>query len=278
MPAFTCYELAGALGVLATFASPGSTSPRTRIPGIVLISAQTAARRTGPDLIAALRSVIDRAPGPVSLMLDHAKDADVVAASFAAGVDSVLADGSHLAWAANLAFTREVSAIARSYGGSVEAELGAIPGDEDRRDDVGEVRKHLSRGDMGAPEWTSPTRLSEFVEATGCDAVAVSVGNRHGGAPDGDLDWVRLERLIEQSPVPVAMHGASGLTSEQVQRCVDLGVAKLNFNTQLRHALFGALNRTLHSDAGRLDLDRLVHAGIEAVADESAALAAACHP
>ena len=249
--AFTCYELAAAMGVLGAVSS-------ARAPAVVLVSAQAAERETGPAVIAALRAVVDRAAVPVSLMLDHAKALNVVDRSFAAGVDSVLADGSHLAFEENVDFTRAVARTARAHGGSVEAELGVITGDEDRR--------HNHNPNVPAPDLTAGDRVAEFVERTGCDALAVSIGNRHGGPPAGDLDWARLDELRTLSPAPLVLHGASGLADWQLRRAVAGGVAKVNFNTQLRKAWVASLAGALAIDGDRLDVDSMVHEAAQAVA------------
>jgi tagatose 1,6-diphosphate aldolase GatY/KbaY len=251
--AFTSYELSAALGVL-------SAVTKANAPAVILVSAQTADRDSGLALIAALRAVVDRATVPVSLMLDHAKNVATVERSFAAGVDSVLADGSHLPFEENVDFTLAVARIVRAHGGSIEAELGVITGDEDRRRHPATIGQTTSRSEL-----TTPDRVTEFVERTDCDALAVSVGNRHGGPPVADLDWALLHELRASSPAPLVLHGASGLSDTQLGLAVASGVAKVNINTQLRQAWVTSLTEAIARDGSQLNVDHMVQATAQAV-------------
>ena len=105
------------------------------------------------------------------------------------------------------------------------------------------------------------------MRSSGVDCLAVSIGNVHGhyaGTPA--LDWARLERL-RGAGAPLSLHGASGLPDADVRRAVSLGVAKVNVNTELRAAYFGALEPASGPRAGALDLQGLGDAVIDAVAE-----------
>jgi tagatose 1,6-diphosphate aldolase GatY/KbaY len=225
--AFTCYESITASAVVAH-------AERRDEPVILLVAPSTIGADYGLDLIAALRALADRAAVPVSVQLDHATDLDVIRAAFAAGGDSVLADGSALPVEANVELVQEAAEIARGHDGAVEAELGRVDGDEDLAD-LQEAPGRL----------TEPAEVAGFVTAGGADVLAVSVGNRHGNAPRGGLDWPRLAAIAGQSPVPLALHGASRLAPPDRRRAIRAGVAKVNINTELRRAYFGAVDAGL---------------------------------
>ncbi len=127
----------------------------------------------------------------VLLQLDHATDARLIERAADCGIDAVMADGSKLPFAENLAFVRSVVGSMRPRGVGVEAELGRVEGHED------EAGETLS----GAA--TEPREAEEFVERSGVDCLAVAVGNVHGhysGTPE--LDWGRLEDVGAGSLLP----------------------------------------------------------------------------
>lgn len=158
--------------------------------------------------------------------LDHGHDLEEIRFCLEAGYSSVMIDGSGLAFDQNVALTRLVVESAHAHGAWVEAELGAITGDEDR-----------SAGVEMEREMTNPALAEAFVEATGVDALAVAVGNVHGIPEEPvNLNLERLAAIRERIDLPLVLHGASGLPDDQVRAAIDLGVAKINVNTELRRA------------------------------------------
>src|SRR5690606_33578570 len=109
-------------------------------------------------------------------------------------------------------------------GIAVEAELGAIGGKED------EIGPDEASG-------TDPAQVADFVARSGCDMLAVSVGNVHGYAPDARIDFDALRQVGEQSTVPLVIHGGSGLPAEQFGRLHEFGVVKVNIASDLRNAM-----------------------------------------
>ncbi|WP_326565778.1 class II fructose-bisphosphate aldolase [Amycolatopsis rhabdoformis] len=216
IPAFTCYGADTALAVTGAAEDLG-------LPVILLVPPTSAE----PRFIRTLRAIADAAAVPVCVQLDHAKDETLIRAAIEAGADAVLADGSHLPPEENAAFVRKVLA----FGAVVEAELGSIPGDEDRATAVDVAGK------------TDPADVRPFLEASGAQLLACSAGNVHGhyrGTPA--LDWPRLARIrSEAGGVPLVLHGASGLPREDLRACGAAGVGKVNVNTELRTAMLATL-------------------------------------
>ena len=213
----------------------------------------------GEHLTRALVEIAAAAAVPACVQLDHITDRALIRRGLELGVDSVMADGSDTSYEENVALVAAAVEIAHEYGATVEAELGVIAGD----DDV------LAASELGA--LTDPGEAAAFVAATGADCLAVSIGNVHGEYREPPkLDWERLERLHVEVAVPLTLHGASGLTDADIRRVVELGIRKLNVNTELRGAYFAATAAVLDEAAPALDLLRLHASQRQAVKDAAA--------
>ncbi|WP_159793075.1 class II fructose-bisphosphate aldolase [Puerhibacterium puerhi] len=223
--AFTCYDLTTATGVVDVATELGE--------GVVLlVSPSTAAKPYGPHLVRALRALADDAAVPVSVQLDHAADLDLIVRTVDAGADAVLVDGSKAGYTGNVALLRRARERLSGRHVVLEAELGRIEGNED-------VAALIA---SGAGELTDPGEAAQFVRDTEVDLLAVSIGNVHGrylGEPV--LDHARLSAIAAAVDVPLVLHGASGLPTETVRRCVAAGVGKINVNTELRRAVLECL-------------------------------------
>jgi len=164
---------------------------------------------------------------PVSVHLDHSTSASAIEFALTAGMSSIMADGSHLPYEENLAFTREMTQLAHAQGAIVEAEIGRISGTEDG----------LSVSEKEA-KMTDPTQAGEFVRQTQVDTLAVTIGNVHGEyRSEPRLDFDRLIRIRERvGHVLLVLHGASGLPAPMISKSIELGVCKFNVNTEVRQA------------------------------------------
>jgi fructose-bisphosphate aldolase class II len=190
---------------------------------------------------------------PVAVHLDHSPDVATVARCVAAGFTSIMIDGSHLPFAGNVALTR--SAIQAAPGLAVEAELGGVAGDEDRSGDQA----------TGIP-MTDPEQAARFVAETGVHSLAIAIGNAHGfynGEPH--LDFDRLKALAAVVTVPLVLHGASGIPDDDIRHCVQLGIRKINVNTEIRYTLFQSLEASLQQGVKGYDVTKLFGAAIEAM-------------
>jgi tagatose 1,6-diphosphate aldolase GatY/KbaY len=208
----------------------------------------------GAPLLALCIEAARGAGVPCAVHLDHSPSPDAIRAALDTGVASVMADGSHLPYEENLAFTAAMAGLAHARGAAVEAELGRLAGTEDG---------------LTVPEYeaklTDPDQAADFVARTGVDTLAVCIGNVHGhyrGTPQ--LDFARLERLRWRVPIPLVLHGASGLAASMVRRAIELGVCKLNVNTELRDAYLSALTDGVTAGE-RPDLLDLMQAATDAM-------------
>jgi tagatose 1,6-diphosphate aldolase GatY/KbaY len=251
--AFTCYDLAGLEAVARAAEARGA-------PAIVLVSPGSFTSPGGPRLVRAFRAAAEEASVPLLVQLDHVSEPGVIEAAARAGVHAVMADGSRLPYEENLAFSAAMVRSLHRHGVGVEAELGRVEGHED------EAREVVS-GEM-----TDPEQATAFRAASGVDCLAVAIGNVHGhysGPPE--LDWGRLDLIRGGDGEPLSLHGASGLPEPMLRRAVDLGIAKVNVNTELRAAYFGTLEQEVRPRSRTLDLkglgDRVVER-VSAVVDE----------
>ena len=190
---------------------------------------------------------------PVAVHVDHAPNVETIARCVEAGLTSVMIDGSKLALDVNIALTRRAVEAAR--GVCVEAELGGIAGAEDS-----------SGAHAAGIPMTDPEEAARFVAETGVDSLAIAIGNAHGfytGEPH--LDFHRLRALEAAVPVPLVLHGASGISDEDLTRCVELGVRKVNVNTELRFALFESLTAVLRDGVPGYDVTKLFGAAVVAM-------------
>ncbi len=167
-----------------------------------------------------------KASVPVATILDHGADIEQIVAAIRYGTSSVMFDGSHLQYEENVQRTREIVRIAHAAGVDVEAELGGISGSSVNLTDAG-------------PEaaMTDPKQAADFVAHTGVDVLAISFGNAHGvyrGEPHLDLKLVQTIR--DCVDIPLAMHGASGLTSAAYPPIIASGISKICYYTAMARA------------------------------------------
>lgn len=235
--AFTCYDLEAAEAALG--------AARSADVGVILLIGGTSYTEPGGGLLlAALVGAAAAADVRVCVQLDHCDDLAVIESALAGGAGAVMADGSELPYDENIEFVGRAAGLARRHGAGVEAELGHLSGDED-------VAVAVAAGAL-----TDPAEAADFVDRTGADCLAVSIGNVHGAYRDPpSLDWDRLEAIRATVPAPLSLHGASGIPDEMVRRSIATGVAKINVNTELRSAYLEATSEALPAamDGSRLN-------------------------
>ena len=194
-----------------------------RSPLIVQTSVKTV-RSIGLDLLFAMwRELTADIDVPVSLHLDHCPDRAVISACLRKGWNSVLFDASALPVEENQRQTIEVVAEARSYGASVEGEIESITGVEDG----------IGSDDESARQ-SLPVAV-DFIRATGVDVFAPAIGNAHGVyRTEPRLDAQRVSDIVAAQPVPIALHGGTGMTDAQFTDLIARGCAKVNISTALK--------------------------------------------
>ncbi|MDH6368059.1 MULTISPECIES: class II aldolase [Breznakia] len=214
------------------------------LPGLVQISSNNL-QLSSPQVIADItRYALTNSNVPIGLHLDHGKSYEDVKACVDAGFTSIMIDASHLEYEENIKEVRRCTDYCHLYGIPVEAELGAISGKED--DDVNE-----------ADCKTDPELVKDFVERSGCDLLAVSVGNVHGLEATPKIDLHLLEEIAKVSPVPLVLHGGSGIDFDVIRKMKQFNLIKVNYGSDLRKAYiqtFGKAYELNHNEANLFGL------------------------
>lgn len=201
---------------------------------VILQASQGGLKYAGVDYIAAMAQVAaQKASVPVAIHLDHGTDFVQVMSCIRHGFTSVMIDGSKYPLEQNIALTKKVVEIAHAVGVSVEGELGRIGGTED----------HITVSEKEAL-YTDPEEAVRFVRETNVDSLAISIGTAHGpykGEPK--LDFDRLAQIRSMIDIPIVLHGASGVPDESIRKAVELGICKINIDTDIRQSFASAVKQ-----------------------------------
>ncbi len=199
--------------------------------------------RLGP-IAAAAQAVAADAAVPCSLHLDHVVSVDLLELAPGHGFSSVMFDASALPYADNVAQTAYAARFAHSHGLWVESELGMVGG----KDGSPPLSPHAP----GAR--TDPAEAARYVTDTGVDGLAVAVGSSHAmTSRDATLDQALIAALHDAVPVPLVLHGSSGVPDEQIRQAVAAGLTKVNIGTALNLAFTAAVRSALLADPSLVD-------------------------
>lgn len=206
----------------------------THSPLMIQISTGTAEYLGYRLLVDSVRSLAASEDVPTCLHLDHCSDIASIETAIDAGFSSVMYDGSHLDMDENIANTRKVIDIARQRNVSVEAELGAIGGSEDG--------KAVAEKDIC---FTAVEDAKRFVDETGVDMLAVSVGTVHGlYTGKAHIQHQRLAEITAATHTPLVLHGGTGVSDEDMRRAVAGGIEKVNVGTEMNVQWVGRCKQT----------------------------------
>jgi len=190
---------------------------------------------------------------PVCLHLDHGDSFALAVQAIHAGYTSIMIDGSGKNLKANIKLTQKVVEVAKVCGIPVEAELGQVGGKEDDLEADGD-------------KYTDPDEAKEFAQRTGISSLAIAIGTAHGFyAKTPVLDKERISKIRNCVGIPLVLHGASGLSDEDVRECVARGMCKVNFATELRVAYTTAGKILLSEEPDTFDPKKFGIAGMNAV-------------
>jgi fructose-bisphosphate aldolase class II len=249
--AFNVLSLEHVEAVAAGAAEAGSAA-------LLQLSENAIAFRGAPEpLLAACREAADASGSPLGIHLDHIEDPALVARVLDRapefGVGSIMFDASRLPYADNLAATREVVARAHDVGVWVEAELGEIGGKD---------------GAHAPGVRTDPDEAAAFVAATGVDGLAVAVGSSHAMRDrSAQLDLELIARLAVAVPVPLVLHGSSGVADAVIADAVAAGIRKVNVGTALNIAFTASLREALAAQPDAVDPRKYTRDARAAMAD-----------
>ena len=202
------------------------TAQELNSPVILGVSEGAGKYMTGFKTVAAMVKAMDEELGitvPVALHLDHGSY-DGCYKCIKAGFTSIMFDGSHFSIEENVAKTKELVAVAHQLGLSIEAEVGSIGGEED--------------GVVGAGECADPDECKAIADL-GVDMLAAGIGNIHGKYPANwaGLSFETLDAIqAKTGDMPLVLHGGTGIPEDMIKKAIDLGVAKINVNTECQLA------------------------------------------
>ena len=197
---------------------------RCRAPVILSIAEPHFAHYDFELMLPAVEAAARRASVPVAIQLDHGSSLESIVKAINLGCNGVMLDVSRESLPDNIEATREVVEMAHSCGVPVVGELGYVAG----------VEGDGAMLHPGEPQLTVPAEAKAYVERTGVDFLAVSIGTVQGRVKGrAKLDFQRLKQLYQTVDVPLVIHGGSGLSEDQFRRLVSLGVAKIDYFTAL---------------------------------------------
>jgi fructose-bisphosphate aldolase, class II len=202
------------------------------------------------SLAPSLIKLAQDAPVPVALHLDHGTDLEMAVQAIRLGYTSVQIDTAHLPLEENIEITKEIVKIAHAVNVSVEGELGYVSGHEG---------DHSSRFVSDEPIYTDPADAQRFVEETGVDCLAVSIGTVHGllkGEPR--IDFGRFQTINETLSTPLVIHGGSGLSDETNKRLIESGMAKINFYADLSKAAVESIHANLNANPDTTNITQVL--------------------
>jgi fructose-bisphosphate aldolase, class II len=215
-------------------------------------------------LLAACAEIAASAGVPIAVHLDHIEDLDLAGELVAAtdlGIGSIMIDAARLPTDDNVRVTRDIAARARVANLWVEAELGRTGGKE---------------GAHTPGVRTDPQEAEWFVEQTGVDGLAVAVGSSHAMTDrTAELDVDLIAELAARVPVPLVLHGSSGVSDDSLRRAVDAGIRKVNVGTALNTALTAQVRAVLGRDESVTDPRRYLAPARTAMSDTVARFVAA---
>ena len=235
------------------------TAEEMKSPVILGVSEGAGKYMTGFKTVAAMVRAMDESLGitvPVALHLDHGTY-EGAKACIEAGFSSIMFDGSHYEIEENVAKTTELVKLAHDHGLSIEAEVGAIGGEED--------------GVIGAGECADPDECKRIADL-GVDMLAAGIGNIHGKYPANwqGLSFETLAAVQELTgTMPLVLHGGTGIPDDMIKKAIDLGVSKINVNTECQLAFAAATRKYIEEGKDQqgkgFDPRKLLAPGAEAI-------------
>jgi fructose-bisphosphate aldolase class II len=244
---------------LETAEALAAAAERTRVPLVLSISENCIRYHGGLlPLVRATLAVAAAASAELSVHLDHITDPALIREGVEAGVSSVMIDASARPYAENVGVTTDVASWCHARGVYVEAELGEVGGKD---------------GVHAPGARTDPAEALKFVQATGVDALAVAVGSSHAMTErTAELDRDLIAALHAALPVPLVLHGSSGVPDEEIRRAVAAGMTKINISTHLVSVFTATVREVLGARPELVDSRRYLGAARDAVTDEAARL------
>lgn len=175
---------------------------------------------------------------PLALHLDHGTSIKMIHDCIEAGYTSLMFDGSKLNFQENIAKTKQAADLAHKNNLPIEGELGI-----------------MGKAGLSESEMTNPNDVPEFIQKTGIDFLAISIGSKHGrgGAEEESLDIEHLKKIRLKTDLPLVLHGGSGVPDEDIRKAIQNGIAKINIDTDIRFTFAKTMKKILDKKSKIID-------------------------
>lgn len=213
---------------------------------------------------ALVKSIRDEYDYPIYLNADHTYSFERIKEVIDAGFDAALFDGTKLSFEENIEITKQCVEYAREQDRDIliEAEMGHIGASSKLLDEIPEG------ADVDPEMFTKPEEAKKFVEETGIDLLAPSVGNLHGmlkNTANPNLDIARIKEIREACGVPLVLHGGSGIVDEDFREAIQAGISTVHINTEIRVAFRDATRQSLADDMDQVAPYKIMKPAVEAI-------------
>lgn len=243
IPHFNVWNAEMLMGVI-------DAAEETRAPIIISFGTGFTGNTSFEDFCYMMESMAKKATVPVITHWDHGRSLEILQNAYEHCMNSVMRDASAFDFEENIRLTKESVDYFHPLGVPVEAELGHV-GNETVYE---EALAHYA--------YTDPSQAAEFVERTGCDSLAVAVGNQHGVyTSEPEINFEVIEKVRAAVSVPLVLHGASGIGDEDIKKSIELGIAKINIHTELCQAAMTAVAANVNEPF--LHLEREVRTAVK---------------
>lgn len=230
--AINCFNIETARAVI-------NAAQSLRAPIIINIVQEHMVNHCDSNLIAPIvKKLAQRASVEVALNFDHGEEIGLLKKALVDGYSSVMVDASRYNLEGNIRMTREIVEFAKQFDASVKGEIGCMGASEG---------DNYTDDDMK----TNPDEALRFAKETGIDALAISFGSSHGNYPEGyvpEFDFERLKEIKEKTKMPLVLHGGSGSGDENIKRCVEFGINKINVGCDFMNANVDSIKQHLKKD------------------------------
>jgi ketose-bisphosphate aldolase len=243
IPHFNVWNAEMLMGVI-------DAAEESRSPVIISFGTGFVGNTSFEDFSHMMVSMAQKATVPVITHWDHGRSLDIIKNAWQHGMNSLMRDASSFDFEENIRLTKESVDYFHPLGIPIEAELGHV-GNETVYEEA-----------LAGYHYTDPAQAAEFVERTGCDSLAVAIGNQHGVyTSEPKLNFDVVEKVRRAVEVPLVLHGASGISDADIRTAISLGIAKINIHTELCQAAMDAVAKNYQQPF--LHLQREVRSAIK---------------
>ncbi len=244
VPAFGFVNMEGAKAIIE--AAEQLNSP------VILQTTQGGIDYADHELLAAIAiALAKKSKVPVAIHLDHGREISYHEKALELGYTSLMIDGSHLPFEENVKLTNIVKEMVEGTEIMVEAELGQIGGKEDDIEEEGS-------------QYTTVEEAVEFVNQTHPDALAIACGTAHGFyTKEPKLNFDVIKNIREATNTPLVLHGGTGVPLEQITQAVELGMNKVNFDSELKQAFIKSVVEYMDQNPKAYDIRKIFRPGID---------------